>query len=434
MSHKLYFAFITACLLPLNTVSAVDYSANASGPWDDPNTWLPVGTPTKISQVTIGSGHHVIITNNDAVCSNWIVSASGSCTIGTGAVLTNYCEGVFYGAVTQNAGIIHVIDGTNREHQVFHNWDAGGYTLNGGQLKLEYGIKVGGSAKYGQTNGLLTINGGLAEFPGITLGYLGHGRMVITDGTVTNTASLVIGRGAPASDSLGELVISGGVYSHRGTPYTGLAVGGDLSMSAIGSTGIVTQTGGLLMTDHHKPHLIIGYTTVGKYYLSGGQISLKNDLIIGYTDSGNGLLSVSGGDIDIYEDTFLNICTGVLEIVGAGCTNFNVGSGFIMNSNGTLRAICGNDGLSLINVHSNIILSNATFEMGAEPDYEGTIGDNYYLMKTDEAYEIITNGISISNINEDFEFAMEVVSNYASYHWIKVTMTGPPKASCIIVK
>lgn len=410
-------------VLLCGTVFATDYSTDASGPWSTAGTWSPSGPPGMMDQATISDGHHVIITNDDAVCSNWFVNFGGSCTIDTGGIITNNHESRFFGAVTQNAGTVYAPNIGYKPYQLFHNMDAGGYTLNGGDMILGYGIKVGGSKAYGHTNGLLTINGGMANFNTITLGYWGHGRMIMTDGVVTNFGTLVLGMDDDDDgEGLGEFIFSGGEYMHVGTPYEGIQVG---SGTGANSTGIVTQSGGFITTTHHKPHIIVGHTTAGKYYLTGGVICWRNNLILGYNSTAHGLLSICGGHIDLTEDDFFTLNgTGVLEIVGSGCTNINV-TGFVdFNSNTTVRALVDNNGITMITAGEYVALTNTTLEIGPTNGYSAGAA-TYEFIRTPEANEIITNGMTIVSLDADYPFTA-YVTNYSSYDWLILECTQAP--------
>lgn len=426
MRQELYVLCVFLLAYP---VRAASYNAITSGGWDQPATWDQGSAPSHLDSVTIGSGNHVMITNDYAACTNWQINADGTCTIETGGGLTNLGPSTYYGTVTQNAGTVLMPNSPARPAQLFHNRDAGGYVINEGFLHIGYGPMVGGN-KGNDMHGLLTINGGTIEMAvsngNLSIGYGGTGKVVINDGAVTNFRASVLGKGQKdmLHANIGELIINGGRWHQK----SALDMGSGGFDNFTFTTGVLTQAGGVFEMDSD---LTLASYRTGRIDLRGGRMSIAGDIKMSSISNAVAELIVSGGSleaVDVY-----NINTTLVEVVGGGCTNFTLSGDFLLNSNAILRAVVGNDGLSCIEAGGDVGLTNMTLQLDAVAGYNGNIGDTYEFIRTPEAFIIYTNGLTVSNVHEKFYFDIEIY-NQASYDRLRVIMMGPPKATTIIVK
>lgn len=400
MNRSLLILCVFLAVLVCTDASAVDVNDNADGAWNNTATWNPNAIPGAIDNVTIDS-HDVTAANSANTCSSLVTQSGSTLTISDNLAINH---GRFGGAVTQLAGRVEAA-GFSRGDTQFKNISDGGYIMNGGELIIGYNAAIGGQ-KTTVAYGRLTVNNGMVYARDLRLGYPRHGELVITGGAVTNWNNDL--RVALGNNGFGTIDISGGKLHSDGQ---GIHLGGGAPVNEGRSTGVVTQTGGIIDADGD---LILGYLGAGEYNLSGGS------------------LEVGGTCWNNLHSNDLPYTT--LSIIGAGCTNFTVGGDFaIGGGRTTLRALVEPDGITLIDVAGDIYLTNMVIELGATNNYNGDVNDTFELMRTPQANIITTNNLSVTNIDEKFVFGL-TIENYASYDWVVLTHLHPPKASCIIVK
>ena len=134
--------------------------------------------------------------------------------------------------------------------------------------------------------------------------------------------------------------------------------------SAQGSGTVYQNGSGSLVSVNRAVH--VGHTATGDYYLSGGTLEVTGDapisgvdftaglsdddgfvdaggdLIIGYDETGVGMLSVEGGDLDVARDLIVGYNgTGRLRVEGSGSTITIAGD---LSFGGTFAGAAGEDG------------------------------------------------------------------------------------------
>lgn len=158
---------------------------------------------------------------------------------------------------------------------------AGGYgvvNVSSGTWRNADGVEVGFSG-----TGTVTVTGGQVLSGQTELGVLANsqGTVSMSSGTWNNSAGLVVG-----NSGAGSFTLSGGLMTTAGSGYSS-AVG-----NQAGSNGTITISGGMW---NNAGQMFIGASGTGAMVISSGTV-INNRAILGGSVSGNGTVSVTGGD------------------------------------------------------------------------------------------------------------------------------------------
>lgn len=225
--------------------------------------------------------------------------------------------------------------GSSRESPVVfqsENWTVKGYTVDGGG-----GFKIAG--------------GDLDATAESRIGNTGAGSLSITGGVLRNAQVFSVGYG---SSSTGDFLLDGGCVTNDNTTYIGNS-----------GNGCMVMSNGVFCTTNTKGTLYIGNATesVGALSLSGGEVALGYQLIVG--NNGTGTFTMDGGSIYTYRH----------GIVG----NAANGTGYVHLVSGTeyknsYDLIVGNAG------HGHLVLENTfpdvqcrSLQIGVESGSHGVV-------------------------------------------------------------
>jgi len=370
-----------------------------------------VGTGTvTITGGKIQSKRHLYLGNN----------GSGTLNMDGGEITGN---SVFLGELAGSTGYCSLSNGLiDCEQIVVGKSGTGYYTQSGGTNTFSWAGTVGYNA--GST-GIVTITGGLFDPPNWNIGLASnsYGKVTLDGGKITGAACYIGKKGVGVyiqnggtniigadstvgsdSGSVGYLTINGGVLSsadhHLHISYAANSLGyfnlnGGLAdfgaahqhslwiCAEAGSTGICTQTGGIL-----NGQIVLGGHGHAEYTISGGSITNSRILVALNTDS-TGTLTIEGSDANIHLSSEL-------------LANFGQEAKLVFVLDGDPG------GISTINCASaNLADSHATVEWKLGDDFRGLKNQEYTLIQTTTGI-ISTNGCNFvdSTAGGNFELTL----------------------------
>ena len=274
--------------------------------------------------VTLNGG---VLQINGNTASTRPITATAVASIG---VITN-ATAQLNGAIISAAGLTKTDNGTLALGGA--NSIGGGVTNSAGTLDITVGTStVGGNLIV--SAGSANVNGGSLELAGTgasSIGYeTGNGAVSVAGGTLTSLGNVWVGAsdlGGSAYNAVGTLNISGGSVNFGGpggnTPHYGdgsLAIGA--SQDYQGScSGTVNVTGGAVWSTND---LIVGWAGMGTGTLniSNGTVNVGPTagkwLFLGKWDTVNGIINVSGGNLNLMNSSSIKFSAGS---GGTGGTN-----------------------------------------------------------------------------------------------------------------
>jgi autotransporter-associated beta strand protein len=274
--------------VPAHTLHAADWLSTGTTDWNTASNWntnaVPVGQAAviltntgSIATITanpIGNPNDVIVGNASGT-NGRVDHSAGTLTTGSWVKIGHNSGNGTYN-LANTAGTGGTLTGFGQ--------GGGSFNMTGGQFRLggDNGTNTLGNGTFNMhTTGTVTVNNGA-----VAIGQNGNGTLNIDSGIFNKTGSgnFVVGG---TSGRTGTLNISGGTINNSG----------EFQVSNSGSTGVVTMTGGAIITS----------SWVG----------------IGHGGGGTGTLNVNGG-------TFTKTGTGSAFIVGDGS------NGFLNQTNGTI--------------------------------------------------------------------------------------------------
>ncbi len=289
--------------LPL-TATAKNWNIG-SGAWNSPTNWSPVGVPTAGEAVNLVFADGVART----VTLNTNTPALGLVTIdltGAGVAARSTLELPNANNLTA-AGIF--VGGHN----------GAGFTAGHGTLT--------------QSVGTITTSAGSDLYLGLGAGSTGVYNL--SGGALNANLSTVVG-----SFGTGSFNHSGGIHTLFAE-----AIGGALLVGyQAGSIGAYNLSGSGQLTSNK--HEFIGHEATGSFNQISGSNTIAGagyDLILGNQATGNGTYTISGGTLTVADDVIVGQAgTGTLNISGTGVVSVNdqlsIGAGDVVNlSGGTLR-------------------------------------------------------------------------------------------------
>ncbi len=212
------------------------------------------------------------------------------------------------------------------------------------------------------------------------VGDTGFGTLLLTNGQLTVSDDLVLGK---ASGATGLIVVTNAI----------LNVANDIVVGKVGE-GFLTVSGGALTVTNF---LRLGYGTgaLGTLDLRGGSVTSLNDFVIGSAADATGIVTMTGGTLDLAADEPLRVGhgagyygefvitnggltlsgggdvrigygstgdfgTGVFHIVG-GESSINIADNFVMSpyTNAELKVTIVDSGLSTMNIGGNLDIHGA---------------------------------------------------------------------------
>jgi fibronectin-binding autotransporter adhesin len=301
---------------------------------------LDSGTVQINSNASTGIGM-LVGTNNTAHgtfhMSNGTVNNTGGLWVGdnaTGAVGTVTVDGGTF----NSTGSATVGSGTSGQVFIGHNLGTGTFTETGGTVNFTGGTNIGftNTATSG-TTGTLNITGGTFLDTGEmrvgsaqnsnTVNAVGSGFFNVSGGTATVTSIIKF---ASANDN-GDVVNGTGTVSGTGT----LNDQGDLVLGYAGNadTGKMTVSGSGILnvgTNNALKWLIVGQydTANGDLEITGGSVNLWNNSAIRFStgnNNGTNIVNQTGGTVTFYSNQGTTVGgTGVLDMEqGSGTTQNN---------------------------------------------------------------------------------------------------------------
>src|SRR5712692_7665520 len=230
-------------------------------------------------------------------------------------------------------------------------------TMNGGSLNVSSLLSI---ARNAGTTGSVAVLGGQLAVPNddTRIGDSGVGQMIVSNATATLT-NLVVGH---SSLSVGLLTLQ-----NNGT----ILLSNDLSIGRFGgSTGSVTVAGGELITSGLK--IYVGREGAGQMTVAGGSVQASRLWVAANpTNTVSGNFSMSGGNLSLSSELLvgsLSLSTGKVIVTGGtitatnsgGAGSVNVPSGNLTLAGGTIAA----DHLLVTNSAGRIIFSGGVLETG----------------------------------------------------------------------
>lgn len=290
-------AGLLAFIIATSAQSAIDWSSSSSGLWQDGTKWSLGAPPTNNADVNIiNAGTKTVTIDAATPASNLtvkILQVYGPTTGTNSLILSSPSTPLL---VTGNLYLLGFNDNSRAV-----------LTLDGGLL-----VTTNLSANVGYSSG-------------------GVGVMTVSNGTWLSTD---INVGFSGAGTRGELNLVGGTNLSAGTLIT---VGGITATA----TGVVTKTGGLLVTTNADWQL--GRAGVGYMTVSGGTW-LGKTLSIGRLSGGNGTLTITGGS-NVFSTSF-----------GVGSTAS--GTGAVTMTGGYVSSPSITIGLSSANTVGSFLLSS----------------------------------------------------------------------------
>ena len=294
---------------------------------------------------------------------------SGGTTLTSGTLNINGTSAIGTGALTIAAGT--TIDNTSGSAKTLttnnvQNWN-GDFTFAGtNDLNLGTGAVAMPATRTVTTNGTktLTVGGVISGVGfGLTKAVPGSltlagastytGATTVNGGTLTltgainaantaNVGQVTVGSATAPDDAV--LRISGGTLNATKTAAPSVAVGNFTG----GSGAIIVDSGTLAATSELQMGTNAG--AYGALTMNGGTVSFGNWVSVGR--SGNGLLSVNGGTLNVTSQnltvaSFLG-ATGVVRLTGSSGTNLTGSTGLIVGEGGT--GILSISGTAALNV------------------------------------------------------------------------------------
>ncbi len=199
-------------------------------------------------------------------------------------------------------------------------------SMTGGNLDISSLFSIGRNPS---TTGTVALLGGQLSVPNddTRIGDSGVGQMIVSNATATLT-NLVIGRDPLSAGTL--TLQNGGV----------VVLSNDLTIARFsGSTGIVTVAGGQLMASSMK--ILVGREGAAQMTISGGGVQASRLLVAANpTNTVSGSFSMSGGDLSLSSELLvgsLSLATGEILITGGAITATNsTGAGDVSVPSGNL--------------------------------------------------------------------------------------------------
>jgi T5SS/PEP-CTERM-associated repeat protein len=269
----------------------------------------------------------------------------------------------------------------------------------------------GGAGTFTQSGGVTTVNGA-GLYVGVNGTDIGTCNLSGTASLVASTSEVVGSSGTGVFNQTGGTNTMNAAGFHL---YLGSSAGstGTYNLSGAGAlaaqseyvgysgTGIFNQTGGTNTIGGFLNRLYLGYNagSTGTYTISGGTLTVGNDLVVGNSATATGTLTIqNNGSVYVTNDLWINSQSSV---------NLN---------GGTLRfnTISGGGGLSRLNYVAGIIqlLGDHSYEGGSLFNYffdngipsgKGAIieGDFslYTSLSQQSVTEYVVNGGSLSSAN-----------------------------------
>lgn len=338
-------------LIPLDAASAAAIDSEASGNWNDINTWVGDAVPQTGAGDTAGilAGHTVIYTSTAPFAgldgSNDFGVGNGNTININGGVLTQAMDGWWVrighkgiGTLNINDGRFHVTDGTGGGT----NLQVGVETNGNGTIAVGDGIGAGGSAVLnlrdrvdGSLNGgsfsmNLAANVGTVGKVTVNADGVLQGDQRTWNGTaVAQNPHIRIGQSDSSLQS--ELTVnSGGQFNARGNVEVA---------SAGNSKGHLRLTGSAARMDMTDGELTIGYTGAGFMTVENNAVFSRintvegrSDLFLGRNAAGVGTLTIASGG-EFRRGSGGNIGDLRIGLSGKGTVNVETG-GLFHNESG----------------------------------------------------------------------------------------------------
>lgn len=255
--------FLHAAGFTLISLSAASAQWNNAGPdsdWNNPDNWTPVGVPTGINAVVnTNSGNIATISSDVAAIPVDIIAGSG---VGN------------TGRIDQLAGTVATGAG---------NWLIVGQNGGSGTYNLANPASTGGQyTGMGPSSGNINVGGSL---------YVG-GNAQNTTGTFNmNTSGNV---NIPGVLQVGQQAGSVGVLNiDSGT----MTTGGWTEIGNFGGNGTLRMSGGALTKGGNDHFIIAANGATGLSIISGGALTVNNEIWVGNGGGSNGTLELSGGSV-----------------------------------------------------------------------------------------------------------------------------------------
>lgn len=331
-SWRLY-AVTEGCLSPAlsgsqATLAATNKVSNdASGKWNKPNDWLPIGVPTLADNVTILNGHMMTI-NSDAFCNNLTVGSGASGLLRIGNNATSRTINVT-GNITVNNGAQFY---TNTASNVIHTLNVGGNIVNNGTINLASDALSLCTANFSK-NGNQSISG-----TGIQNNF---SAMVLNMGTsATNTLNVTTTNFSALANFL---TLQNGTFRLANTTATNINIS-TLATATIGSTS------GFTLSNANAVISYLGNLDLkGNLRLDAGRLNIGDALNEGITSNG-GVLTINGGTFNIagsYVSSTINnlshftMAGGIMTLATVGATASTTLAPFNITSPGSVVNISG---------------------------------------------------------------------------------------------
>jgi T5SS/PEP-CTERM-associated repeat protein len=277
----------------------------------------------------------------------------------------------------------------------------GGLTNSQGMVSMTGGLlDIGSLFSIGRnpaTTGTVAVLGGRLSVPNddTRVGDSGFGQMIVSNATATLT-NLVVGH-IPLS--VGMLTLQNG-----GT----VVLSSDLTIARFsGSTGIVTVAGGQLVAPGMK--ISVGREGAGQMTVAAGGVQAARLLVAASaTNTANGTFVMSGGNLSLSAELLvgsLSLSTGKVMVTGGtitatnggGAGSVNIASGTLILAGGTIAA----DRLLVTNSAGRLIFSSGVLETGSSTVANGApfvLGDgtNAATLRLLGGTNSFANGLIIS--------------------------------------
>ncbi len=337
------------------------------GSLDASGGMVTVGGPSGVT-VTAQAGASVT-TAGDSIgteagqTGSLLVTGSGTgWTEQTGTAVNGYVPGFLtVGWAARSSGAVTVTDNASLNTGDFAA--LGGQAGSSGDVTVSAGGSwtVGGPATIGQNGaGTLTVNNGIVATSSVSSVGSGAGSSgtvsVLAGGLLTNSGGLTIGGSGD-----GSLTVDG-------TSSAVASSGAVILGQSDGATGTVSVTGG---STFDMQNLIVGGAGSGNLTVNGGALTDSGYLLLGNSASGSGIMNVSSATASIAGNA----------IIGnyAGTGTLTVGSGGIIQANGTFDAVgntAGADGTLVIDNGGIFNSAASTFAVGTHAGSHGSMTIN----------------------------------------------------------